>query len=133
MKPELPKMETVLFPGTIARFNSVDFKAGMLFVEYTMTFEREINARIFFNTSENCRVFMNGDYVFGRECGRVAPSSHRIPINQMVHAVLPPGRHTLVAVIDRPPVEKQIEWIVGVADRDDNDQWVPSAFCLDQP
>jgi ADP-ribosylglycohydrolase len=129
MKLELPEMKPVQFPGTVATFNSADFGAGMMFVEYTFELKRETSARVFFNTNENCRVFLDGETAFGRECGRVAPSPHRMPIHQAVDATLPAGQHTLVAVIAKPAQEKMIEWIVGVADREDNDQWVLSAFC----
>jgi ADP-ribosylglycohydrolase len=133
MKLDLPEMNPMTFPGTIGTYNSADFEAGMMFVEYTFELKKETSARVFFNTNENCRVFLNGSYVFGRECGRVAPSPHRIPINQAVDTVLPIGTHQLVAVMARSAVNKEIEWIVGVADRDDNDQWVPFAFYLAQP
>ena len=125
MKLEQPDMKPISLPGTVATFNSADFEAGMMFVKYSFELERETNARVFFNTNENCRVFLDDEYVFGRECGRVAPSPHRVPINQAVDQVLSAGEHKLVAVIARPVTDKNIEWIVGVADRDDNDQWVP--------
>ncbi len=128
MKLDLPDMKPVQFAGTVATFNSADFEAGMMFVEYSFELTRETNARVFFNTNENCRVFLNGEYVFGRECGRVAPSPHRLPLHQGADVPLPAGRHTLVAVIAKPAEEKVIEWIVGVADRDDNDQWIPGLF-----
>jgi len=125
---ELPAMKTALFSGTVTTFNSADVEAGMMFVEYTLHLERETNARVFFNTHENCRVFLNDDYVFGRECGRMAPSPHRMPINQSVDVVLPAGEHRLTAVIARPITDGVMEWVVGVADRDDNNQWIPNVF-----
>ncbi len=128
MNLQLPEMTSVQFPGTVATFSSADFDAGMMFVEYSFELKHETNARVFFNTNENCRVFLNGELAFGRECGRVAPSPHRLPLHQGVDVPLPAGRHTLVAVIARPAEEKEMEWIVGVADRDDNDQWIPGVF-----
>ena len=128
MDIELPEMTPVLFSGTFASFNSADFEAGMMFVEYSFELTHETNTRIFFNTNENCRFFVDGEYIFGREYGRMAPSPHRIPINQSVDQVLSTGAHKLVAVIARPAEDKQIEWVVGVADRDDNDQWIPGLF-----
>jgi ADP-ribosylglycohydrolase len=128
MELELPEMSEASFPGTIGTDHSADFKAGMMFVEYTLHLKKETNARVFFNTNENCRVFLNGSYVFGRECGRMAPSAHRVPINQSVDTVLSAGEHRLTAVIARPTEDQPIEWVVGVADRDDNDQWIPFVF-----
>lgn len=125
MKLSLPEMKPVWLPGTLASFNCADFEAGMMFLEYQFELERETHARVFFNTRENCRVFLDGAYVFGRECGRVNPSPHRIPINQAVDQVLCAGTHRLVAVIARPAERETVEWVFGVADRADNDQWIP--------
>jgi len=125
---DLPEMKTVLFPGMIGTFDSADFEAGMMFVQFSFELKRETNARVFFNTGENCRVFLDGIYVFGRECGRMAPSSHRLPINQAVEIVLSPGKHVLTGVIEKPLKKKTIEWVVCVSDRDDNDQWIPNVF-----
>jgi ADP-ribosylglycohydrolase len=131
MKLECPKMQTIHFPGTIGTYNSASFEAGMMFVQYTFELESETNARVSFNTHENCRVFLDDQYVFGRECGRMAPSPHRIPVNQAVDIKLPAGRHRLTAVIARPTENKTIEWVAGVADRYDNDQWIPNVFTCD--
>ena len=122
------QMEEVLLSGTMASWESDGFEAGMIFIGYTIHLGRETRARVFFNTHENCRVFLDGDYVFGREGGRMAPSAHRVPINQSVDATLSAGRHELVAVIARPTQDKTIEWVAGVADRDNNDQWIPKVF-----
>lgn len=125
---ERPEMKPATFSGTVATFNSADFKAGMIFVEYTIHLERETHTRVFFNTPENCRVFLNSQYVFGRETGRMAPSPHRIPINQSVEVTLSAGEHQLTAVVAKPADNRTIEWVVGVADRSDNDQWIPKVF-----
>jgi hypothetical protein len=121
-------MKTIAFSGTVGRFNRADFEAGALVVEYSFELKKETNARVLFSTAENCRVFLDGDYAFGREGGRVAPSPHRVPVNQAVDKILGAGMHTVAGVIARPSEEKEIEWIVGVADRDDNDQWVPNVI-----
>ncbi|MEA2068722.1 MAG: ADP-ribosylglycohydrolase family protein, partial [Verrucomicrobiota bacterium] len=126
----LPEMKPSVLPGTVATFHSRDFEAGTMFVEYTLHLERETNARVFFNTHENCRIFLDGDYVFGRECGRVSPSPHRMPINQFVDVELTAGGHLLTAVIAKPDRGKTIEWVAGVADRDDNNQWIPDGFSV---
>ncbi len=128
LKLELPEMVPVTFPGTVVKYKSTDFTAGMLFVEYRFELKQQTAARVFFNTNENCRIFLNGEYIFGRECGRMAPSAHRIPLHQSIDVSLPAGTHTLVAVIARPAEDKEIEWVVGAADRNDNNQWVPKLF-----
>ena len=122
------EMKPITFSGTVGTFNSADFEAGTMFVEYAILLGRETRARVFFNTHENCRVFLDGSFVFGREGGRMAPSSHRIPGNQSVDVTLSSGEHILTAAIARPAGEKTIEWVVGVTDCDDNDQWIPHAL-----
>jgi hypothetical protein len=130
MELELPEMKPVVLEGTYARMNASAFEAGMMFLEYTFELNKETNARVFFNTGGNCRVFLNGEFVFGRECGRMAPSSHRLPISQSVDRTLPGGRHVVTAVIAKPVAEPTVEWVAGVADRDDFNQWVPHAFVV---
>lgn len=124
----LPEMQTLEMEGSIGHLCSKAFTAGMLFVEYTLFLERDYNARVFFNTHEKVRVFLDGTYVFGREGGRMAPSPHRIPLNQAVDIRLAAGAHHLVAIIAKPPTDRVVEWVAGVADRDDNDQWIPYLF-----
>lgn len=81
-----------------------------------------------FNTPENCRVFLNGEFAFALECGRMAPSPHRVPKNQAVDVELNAGRHTIVAVMRTPEPRKQIEWVVGLSDRSNNNQWILRTF-----
>jgi ADP-ribosylglycohydrolase len=128
IKLNLPEMKTVCFPGTVGALDSANFEAGMMFVEYSFELKKETRTRIMFNTEENCRVFLDGDYVFGRECGRMAPSPHRVPVNQAIDRTLCSGVHTVTGVIVRPAEKKMVEWVIGIADRDDNDQWIPNAM-----
>lgn len=128
----LPSMTTTTLPGTIARFDSDAFSAGAMFVEYTVMIERETDARLMLNTNGNCRVFLNGAYVFGREAGRMAPSPHRVPLNQSHDGHLSSGKHKVTLVVKRPPDGEHVEWVIGIADRNDNDQWIPNAFMTAQ-
>jgi hypothetical protein len=58
----------------------------------------------------------------------MAPSSHRIPINQSANVTFSAGIHRLTAVIVRPAEDKEVEWVAGVTDRNNNDQWIPNVF-----
>ncbi len=124
----LPPMKPTRFAGTSVTLESSAFNQSAVFVEYRFRLTRQTRARVMFNTHENCRVFLNGQYVFGREIGRMAPSPHRIPNNQSTDAVLPAGEHTLVAVLRKPECARKMEWVVGVSDCDNNDQWIPNAW-----
>lgn len=125
---ELPALRKTTLPGTWASWDASDFESEGLFLEFTFELSVSLEARVFFNTNENCRVFLDDEYVFGRESGRMAPSPHRVPLGQAVDCQLQAGRHTIVAVIQRPGTSKIIQWVVGVADRNDHCQWLPGVF-----
>ncbi|MBC2593870.1 ADP-ribosylglycohydrolase family protein [Ruficoccus amylovorans] len=124
----MPSMKAIRFSGTHVSLDSSNFDKEAVVVEFSFRLERPTHARVVFNTHENCRVFLNGEYVFGRECGRMAPSPHRVPNNQSIDVQLGAGKHTLVAILKTPEFSKLIEWVVGVSDCDDNDQWVPDIW-----
>lgn len=125
---KLPEMQSVAFKGTHATYDTGDVEKNSIFIEYTFQLEEPMHVRLMFNTHENCCVFLNGSFVFARECGRMAPSPHRVPKNQAVDVELNAGQHSLVAVIKTPEPRKQIEWVVGVSDRNANDQWIPKVW-----
>ncbi len=131
MTLKMPPLSPKRFPGTLGRIHSDAFQAGMMFLQLEWELRRETRARICFNTRENCRVFVDGAYAFGREGGRMAPSAHRIPINQYVDRVMSPGRHVLTAVIARPEEAGVVEWVAGIADLDDGGQWIPGVFTVE--
>tara|TARA_R100000027_G_scaffold61554_3_gene52984 strand:+ start:13651 stop:15105 length:1455 start_codon:yes stop_codon:yes gene_type:complete len=124
----LPSMKRVVFSGTWGALETVGVKKNAIFLEYTFELREEVRARVIFNTHENCRVFLNGEPAFAREAGRMAPSPHRVPPHQAIDIDLPAGEHTLVAVLRSPEPRKRIEWVVGVSDRDNNDQWIPGIW-----
>ncbi len=83
--------------------------------------------RLMVNTNANLRVWVDGEYRFGREGGRMSPSFHRAPLNQYCDLDLPAGEHELViglAPLDR---DREIEVIFGLGTRRDL-QWLPDAF-----
>lgn len=125
MPHEIPTLHRVDFPGTVAQLEIPADCPDTVFVEYTFHLERPTRSRVMFNTHENCRVFLDGHYAFGREAGRMAPSPHRVPLHQAIDAELSAGSHTLLAIIKKPESRQSIDWVVGVSDCDDNDQWLP--------
>lgn len=122
---QLPDMVPTEFEGTWVRMKTDAVSKNAIFVEYTFELAVESSVRVLFNTPENCRVFLNGEPVFAREEGRMAPSPHRVPINQAVDVTLEKGRHTLLGVLKTPEPRRAIEWVAGVSDRENNDQWIP--------
>ena len=72
--------------------------------------------RVMFNTDANCRVYVDGQYAFGRECGRIAPSFHRCPLNQYKDMELSGGMHEILAAIQPQYHQEVIRWMIGVGD-----------------
>lgn len=124
-----PALTPFQCPGTHGTLGWTDFRGTMLFLEFTFVLTKETAARICFNTREKCRVYLDGHYLFGRDGGGMAPSAHRIPPHQSADLRVASGTHRLTAVIARPTAKQSIEWVVGIADREDHwGQWIPNVF-----
>ena len=85
------------------------------------------SVRLMVNTNANVRVWVDGEYRFGREGGRMSPSFHRAPLNQYCDLQLPIGKHELVIGLAPLDYTRQIEVIFGLGDRKTL-QWLPQAF-----
>lgn len=116
--PNWPNYKMIDLPGTLASLSYDDFEDELLFVKYDLVIKRSDAYRIMFNTKEDCRIWLDGKYAFGRECGRMAPSPHRGVLNQYIDIHLPKGNHDLVAIIRRPKHIRDIQWQVAVAEKD---------------
>lgn len=124
--------KTIVTPGTVVTFRPEDLpsdiaNARALLVRYRITLQDRQEVRIFFNTPQNSRVWIDGQYAFGRECGRMSPSAHRIPINQSADLNLDAGVHEMVALVAWPDERTHVEWVTGVADLATM-QWLPEAL-----
>jgi hypothetical protein len=85
-------------------------------MRFSFKLKRKQAVRVMFNTSANSRVWIDGEYAFGREGGRMAPSFHRCPLNQYKDIELDGGEHELLAGIAPAGKEKEICWVVGIGD-----------------
>jgi hypothetical protein len=79
------------------------------------------------NSASNLRAWVDGEFCFGREGGRLAPSFHRLPINQCADLELAAGKHELMIGLSRMGEEKELAWTIGVGDPADK-QWLPFAL-----
>ena len=99
------------FPGNYGSISAAKIPSDSI---YMMRFEFELkekqDVRIMFNSPSNNRVWVNGEFAFGRESGRMAPSFHRAPVNQFTDAELDAGKHELVVGVAPANGEKKIEW-----------------------
>ncbi|MFA6814820.1 MAG: ADP-ribosylglycohydrolase family protein [Lentisphaeria bacterium] len=116
------------FPGNYGSISTSEIPNDSL---YMMRFKFELkekqDVRIMFNSASNNRVWINGEFAFGRESGRMAPSFHRAPINQFTDTELDAGKHELLVGVSPVNGEKEIKWVVGVGDAKTK-QWLPNAF-----
>ena len=120
--------EPVEFPGHICRLPASKVPPdSIMLIRYKFELEATRMVRVMCNSSSNIRAWVDGKYAFGRECGRMLPSFHRLPINQFKDMELSAGAHELVVGIHPNKNEQEMLWVVGVGDRADF-QWAPRAF-----
>ena len=98
-----------------------------MLIRYKFELESTRTVRVMCNSGSNVRVWVDGLYAFGRECGRMLPSFHRLPVNQFKDMELSAGTHELVVGIRPNENEREMLWVVGIGDRADF-QWIPHAF-----
>lgn len=117
-KPAMPaESHTVEFPGVAGSVTADKIPADSL---YLMRFHFKLKSRqkvrVMFNTSSNSRVWIDGEYAFGREGGRMSPSFHRCPVNQYKDLALEAGEHEFMAGVAPTSNEKTINWVMGIGD-----------------
>jgi hypothetical protein len=129
--PQFALTETEL-PGTWMRWRRADFTGDVLVVEYDVVVP-DGEYRVMFNTTETSRVWIDGAYAFDRtipwdgHAGDLWPATQHPPLHQWSDQHLAAGTHRITAALRRPPVERDAEWVVAVADAHDW-HWVPGAF-----
>ncbi len=123
----------ILLPGTIYRMARSDFDDDVLVLRYEISFREGREARIMFNCTEQCQVWVAGSYAFGRETGSLGeaaslrPAPHGPPMHQYIDRYVPSGTHEVVALVRRPVVEREAEWVFAVADPETG-MWIPDAL-----
>ncbi len=128
--PALPdNARSVSFAGTFATLPAQEFEDEYLLLEYPFSLAQNRAVLVMFNTGEPCRVWVDGQFLFERDGGRMAPSLHRAPPQQKAVVELPAGSHSLVAAVRRPRDRERAEWVVALGDPQTK-QWIPDAFRL---
>jgi len=120
--------EPVEFPGHICRMPASKVPPdSIMLIRYKFKLEAKSTVRVMCNSSSNIRVWVDGLYAFGRECGRMLPSFHRLPINQSKDMELSAGIHELVVGLHPNKNEQEMLWVAGIGGIADC-QWIPRAF-----
>jgi len=126
--PLLPPDAAFLrLPGTVAGMPREDFQDEVLLLQFSFRLDHAQKTRVMFNTHEACRVWVDGEYAFGRDGGAMGPSPHRWDADQMRDIELSAGAHTLLAAVRRPPPGRDAEWVVAAA-IPETQQWLLRAF-----
>ena len=125
--PALLHPISITLPGTVGSLAAAEFAGSVLLLRYRFVLPEAQDVRVMFNTPEVCRVWVDGQYAFGRAGGVMAPSFHRAPQDQYADLSLGAGEHVLVAAVEKPAVRPAAEWVVGVGDRKTM-QWLLQGF-----
>jgi len=131
--PKMPgQAEIREFHGNIGSIPSDKIPSDSLYLmRFKFRMEERKKVRVMFNTDANSRIWVDGNFVFGREGGRMAPSFHRCPINQYRDMELEPGEHELVAGIAPISGQEEITWVWGIGDCRDL-QWLGKTEVLER-
>ena len=114
--------------GTVGRLASKDIHPDMpVILKFKFKLDRDMKIKVMFNTHQKCRVSVDGNFAFHRDCGPLAPSFHRSPMNQLAALELKKGIHELSAAVFPDENSKEISWIAGIGDAQTN-QWLHDAF-----
>jgi len=124
--PRLPEVtQRRVFPGCFAGIaNSEIAPDGLFMMRFRFELDAPRKARVMFNCNGNHLVWIDGDYAFGREGGRMAPSFHRAPRNQFKDLALSAGKHEILVGLARTDRADEIRWVIGVAEQGSK-QWIP--------
>lgn len=113
------------FSGNWGRLSSSEVPPdGLYMMRFAFSLTERKKVRIMFNTPAISRVWLDGQYAFGRDGGCMYPSFHRAPLNQFADASLEAGTHELLVGVARVAAEAEIEWVVGIGDCATL-QWLP--------
>lgn len=133
---ELPARGALQFPasaqeielsGTFTQWPQSAFEEEYLLVQYPFHLAEDRSVSVMFNTPQSCRVWVDNEFLFERDGGRMAPSFHRAPRHQVATISLTAGTHYLVAAVKRPNSGRDAEWVAGIGNSENN-QWIPDAF-----
>jgi hypothetical protein len=82
--PEIKeKTETLTFSGTKGSVKAEKVPGDkIMLMKFKIEMPETKDVHVMFNSNANSRVWIDGEYAFGREGGRMAPSFHRVPVNQ---------------------------------------------------
>ncbi|MFD0622483.1 hypothetical protein ACFQ2K_06170 [Streptomyces sanglieri] len=85
------------------------------------------NVRVMVASNLLVRVWLDGNWLFGRDGGAMFPAPHMPRMNTFADVELSEGPHELTVVLHRPEVGHVGEWVVAIADSRTK-EWIPDAL-----
>lgn len=110
-------------PGAYTMMQADEFENDIMLLRYNFKLDNPRCVRVVFNCSGSSMVWIDSEFAFGRESGRMAPSAHRCPKSQYTDMQLSAGMHELIAAVYKPQKKECVEWFYSLADGDDL-QWI---------
>ena len=122
------KVATVRFETYLNTVSTSDIPNDFLKL-YRFEFElaENMNTAVMLNTPACSWVWIDNDYLFGREGGRMAPSFHRCPVNQRTFVPLTAGKHFMTVALMPLEGQSEIEFNIGLGYASDK-QWLTAPF-----
>lgn len=128
-KPEMREpAEKITVPGNLFELDFAELPHdSLLMMETDFTLQDAGKVRLLVNSPANMRVWVDGEFRFGREYGRMVPAFHRALLNQMCDLELSAGAHTLtMGFAPACGKMKKAEVLFGLANT--GNHWLTGAF-----
>ncbi len=126
--PEWPSQPVpMVLPGTWSRRTRDEFDDDLLMLSYPVRLGDSVRARIMVAATVPCRVWLDGQWLFGRDGGPMFPAPHMPRLNTYADLDLAAGDYELRVVLQRPGNSEVAEWVVAVADAATK-EWIPGVF-----
>ncbi|MCF6175311.1 MAG: ADP-ribosylglycohydrolase family protein [Victivallaceae bacterium] len=126
--PEAKYNDTISFTNYMAELPTSLIKNDqVLLLRFDFKLEAASEIMIMFNTPESCWIWVDDQFMFARECGRMAPSFHRAPVNQRQQVKLEAGSHTMTVALMATSGNAMLQWVMGLGQANSN-QWLLNPF-----
>ncbi|MEU2673963.1 ADP-ribosylglycohydrolase family protein [Streptomyces sp. NPDC007164] len=126
--PELAGESTgVELEGTWSRLAAEGFENDLMLLRYPLDAREVQNVRVMVASNLLVRVWLDGNWLFGRDGGEMFPAPHMPRLNTFADVELSEGPHELTVVLHRPEPGHVGEWVVAIADSRTK-EWIPDAL-----
>lgn len=130
--PPMPEpAKRVWLEGANARLSGDSLCGRIIHVNYTFRLDKPQSAYVMLASAHPVRVYVDGQYVFGRDGGPMRPGFHYAPLHTCKLMSFDAGEHELRAVFHRPPNGQDLTWTAGIGTGTERalfSDWIHDAF-----